>query len=191
MLRTITPAGAAPVSLDEAKRHLRVDFGDDDALIASLIDAATLRAQALTQRRFVTQTVEWVRTGWEGGRLRLPVAPVMKDGVDSIAYADLMTGATATLDPSRYVVRTRGPSVEIIPALGAVWPLVLEAASEPVLVRFTVGAAPADVPANVKAAIQMILAHLYENRQAVVSDGRAAPVELPQGAEALLMSELW
>ena len=37
----ITPPAAAPVSLDEAKRHLRVDFIDDDEVIQALINVAT------------------------------------------------------------------------------------------------------------------------------------------------------
>jgi uncharacterized phiE125 gp8 family phage protein len=191
MLRTVTPATADPISLDEAKRHLRIDFADDDDLITALISAATLQAQGLTQRRFVTQTVEWVLDGWRP-TIHLPIAPVKKDGVVSITYIDWTTQAPVVLDPSLYVVQTRGHSVGIIPKFATIWPIVFPYSPEPVVIQFNVGAAPAAVPGNVKAAIKLIVGHLYENRQAVIIDAaRVTAVELPQGVEALLMDELW
>ena len=191
MLRTVTKADADPVSLEEAKRHLRVDFDDDDVLIGDLVKAATLQAQSLCQRRFVTQTVEWVLDGWRP-RLCPPIAPVTKDGVKSITYVDWTTQQPAVLDPSLYVVRTARESVEIYPAFGTIWPLVFPFSPEPVVVKFEVGTAQADVPSNVKAAIKLIVGHLYDNRQSVVVDSsRVQAIELPQGVQSLLLSEDW
>ena len=42
------------MSLWEAKLHLRVDFDEDDMLIASLITAARQAAETLTGRQFTT-----------------------------------------------------------------------------------------------------------------------------------------
>lgn len=191
MLRTVTAASADPVSLAEAKSHLRIDFTDDDDLIRALVSAATLQAQALTQRRFVTQEVEWVLDCWRPC-IHLPIAPVAKDGVVSITYIDWTTQQPVVLDPSLYVPQTRGPSVGIIPKFATIWPIVFPYSPEPVVIRFRVGEAVSDVPANVKAAIKLITAHLYENRQSVVVDAsRVQAIELPQGVEALLASELW
>lgn len=191
MLRTVTKADADPVSLDEAKRHLRVDFTDDDELITAFVSAATLQAQGLTQRRFVTQTVEWVLDCWRP-RICLPVAPVVAAGVKSIRYVDWTTQTQQTLDPAEYVVQTERDSVAIIPKFATIWPIVFPYSPEPVVVQFEVGVVPAEVPANIKAAIKLIVAHLYENRQSVVVDAsRVQAIELPQGVEALLASELW
>lgn len=192
MLRTITAAAALPVSLDEARLHLRRDDLDDDTIIQTLLAAATVHAQNLVQRRFVTQVVEFVTDRWCGGRIDLPIAPVdAKTGIVSIKYFDL-SDAEQLLDPSLYVAQARGPSVRIIPRFGTVWPLVNPFAAEPIVIRFTVGDAPADVEPNVKAAILLILGHLYENRANVVMGAQGLQaIELPQGAEPLLMAEVW
>lgn len=56
----VTPPTVSPVSLDEAKRHLRVDWIDDDATIQSLIDVATAAfdgPDATLGRSLVKQTL--------------------------------------------------------------------------------------------------------------------------------------
>jgi len=54
-LELISPPAVEPVTLDEAKAHLKVDTTDDDALIATLISAARAKAEWHTGRAFVTQ----------------------------------------------------------------------------------------------------------------------------------------
>ncbi len=187
MLRTVQAAGEL-ITLAEAKAHLNVDFAEDDDLITSLIGAATIAAQTFVQRRFVEQTVEWVQHHWHCGDIRLPIAPVAKDGVVFVKYTDFV-GAEQTLPASQYVVQTCGHSVRIIPALGAIWPLLLSASSEPVVIRFKVGEAVDKVGSNIKAAVNLTLGHLYRNRETVVLDGN--PIELPQSAQMLLLGEVW
>ena len=192
MLRVVTAADADPISLEEAKAHLRRDDGDDDTIIKLLIPAVTRAAQSRVQRLFVTQTVEFVLTNWCGGCIELPIAPVVPTGVKSIKYANYFDNTTQTLDPALYVAQTSGHSVRIIQAYGVIWPLVSPFSPEPIVIRFDVGQAPADINANIKAAILLILGHLYENRANVVVDAsRVQAIELPQGAESLLLDEIW
>jgi hypothetical protein len=68
-LQLITPAAEEPVSLAEAKRHLRVESADDDALIASLISAARQAAETLTGRQFVTARWKLVLDSFPGPSL--------------------------------------------------------------------------------------------------------------------------
>jgi hypothetical protein len=51
---TLAPS-AEPVTLLEAKAHLRVDVTDDDLLITNLISAARVHAENVCRRAFVTQ----------------------------------------------------------------------------------------------------------------------------------------
>ncbi|MDR1943975.1 MAG: head-tail connector protein [Synergistaceae bacterium] len=45
-----------PISLSEAKKHLRVEFGDDDELIQGLIAAAREYAEGFMNRSLVAKT---------------------------------------------------------------------------------------------------------------------------------------
>lgn len=205
MLRTVTPAASDPVLLADAKAQLRVTDTSQDALVTALIAAATLTAQSATQRRFMAQVVEWVLPCWRD-RIELPIAPVIATGVVSIKYVDWITQAQQTLDPSLYVVQTRGASVAIIPKFGTIWPLVFPFAPEPIVIQFNVGDPIGDVPANVKQAILLTVRHLYSlgeqnifvKRDVVTGVGeRYVQVDpgavslLPDAAAALLLSEQW
>ena len=55
--QTITPPDEEPVSLLEARQHLRLDDGDttQDSAIAMMITAARLQAEYITRRALITQ----------------------------------------------------------------------------------------------------------------------------------------
>ena len=74
---TFPPAGE-PLTLAEAKLHLRVDLNDDDALIAALISAAREQVEFLTGQRLITQTWALELAADERGALEglLPIQSV-------------------------------------------------------------------------------------------------------------------
>lgn len=53
--QTVAPA-EEPVTLAEAKAHLRVSGTDEDAYIDALVKAARGRAESLTRRQLITAT---------------------------------------------------------------------------------------------------------------------------------------
>lgn len=161
MLRIVTPPASEPVTLAEAKAQLRITDTSTDTVITGLIPAATRFCQSLVQRVFVAQTLEWVLPCWRPV-IEIPVAPVKAADITSINYIDWNSLSPVVLNPSTYVVQTRGDSVRIIPKFGTTWPLVFYSAAEPIVIRFDAGYDdPADLPANVKVAILLQLRHLY------------------------------
>lgn len=122
--RLITPAAAEPISLAEAKLHLRVeeDFEDDDTLISSLITAARKYTEDISSSIFLPQT--WRLTldafpcrNYEEITLRKrPVSEVV-----SIKYID-QEGVQQTLDPALYQVDNSGFLARIRPAYNQFWP---------------------------------------------------------------------
>ena len=90
------------------------------------------------------------------------------------------------MDGSDYFVDTKSEPGRISLAYGEVWPSTTLRPANGVCIVFTAGygSAASSVPQNIKAAILLLLGHLYENREAVIV-GQTA-VAMPMGVEALL-----
>lgn len=165
-LKLITPASAPPVTLAEAKLHLRVDVADDDALISALLMAATEQAEHQTGRAVMAQTWELTLDAFPDA-LELTRIPVQS--VASVIYAD-STGADQTLTGSAYALDNaddNGPAF-VVPAYGTTWPATRDQINA-VRVRYVAGyASAADVPESFKSWIKLMVGAMYENRESEV-----------------------
>lgn len=179
-IRVITPATTYPVTLAEAKLHLRVDGTEEDALINALIAAATEQAENYTWRTLMTTVFEYVDDDFDC-EIKLDTYPIAS--IDSVKYYDL-TNTLTTISNTTYEADLVGSPAEIRMKYGYYWPnhyLRYDA----VIVRFTAGYASADlVPAAIKQAILMIVGHLYANREDVVTGTQVNTV--PQSSQYLL-----
>lgn len=164
-VRTVAPA-SAPVSLAEAKKHLRVDATDEDTLIQAFIDAATGHLDGWTGvlgRALVTQTWSQMFDRFDAP-LRLPMPAA---SVTSVTYVN-PDGDAETVDDADYVLRadTLGSFVET--AHGVDWPVTRDQTGA-VAVKFTCGEPGSSVPAPIRAAILLMVGDLYASREAVVT----------------------
>lgn len=160
-----TDATVEPVSLQEAKLHLRVityptDVAahPEDALIGALITTARTECENRIQRSLIETT--WTLTLDTFPRcdfVRLQRGPIISLG--SIKYIDT-DGAQQTLDPATY--RLSGHLVEPVDS----WPAT-EARLGAVEIVYTAGygTTAADVPAPIKSWILLALGDLYANRE--------------------------
>lgn len=57
----LTPPTAEPVSVDDVKRWLRIDFSDDDELISELISDARRYCENLMRRSLAVQTIQLIQ----------------------------------------------------------------------------------------------------------------------------------
>lgn len=196
-----------PVALAEAKLHLRIDadFLRDDPLLVGLLPAARVMAETMAHESFLAATYDWffdgfpeaangyfnrlIRQAGPGPQwlpngaaiLRVPKPPLVS--VASIKYYD-PAGVQQTVDPASYFVSS-GMGSRVQPLIGQVWP-VLRPQIDGCVVRHTSGLADASqVRGNVKAAIKLILGHLYEDREATVSASIGSKT-LALGVESLL-----
>lgn len=194
----VTPPTVPLVSLDDAKRHLRVDDDDNDDFIVGLVETARSWIDApdgWLGRALMKQTLEWrIDSFWHRRRdqhalgnddIAIPFPPTIE--IASIKYDD-GDGVEQTLDPSLYRLVGGGSArSRLVPAYGKSWPAT-RGQEEAVRIQFDAGYGEEtdDVPAAIRHAIMLLIGHLYENRETEVVGARAAAVELPTGASALL-----
>jgi len=178
-----------PISLDEAKAHLRVDSSDEDDLITSLIQAAREYAEEFLGRALITQTWDWYLDDFPSSDsvpLYVPKPPLQS--VMSIQYVD-SNGDTQTWDSSEYDVDVKSDPGRIAPAYGESYPDPRDQLNA-VTIRFTAGYgdSASDVPQRIRQALLLILGHWYENRAEVVIGGGSV-VQVPLAAQALLWQD--
>ena len=99
-----------PVSLAEAKAHLRVTSTSEDLLIASLITAARVHLEVMLSCAFITQSWSWFLDDWpkryrldgaETLRFTLPMAEPQSRLEQVNALLDLLAPAPVAQTPER------------------------------------------------------------------------------------------
>ena len=201
-VQVTTPPSSEPISLAEAKAHLRVDTADEDPLIQNLIAAAREACEEWCGRSFVTQTLTLTldrfpspsltapgpETAWSGsfrndGTIELPRPPAIS--LTSITYIDT-NGASQTLSSSGYKLDLASQPARLAPAFGTSWPATRDEIASVVIVYSAGYGAASAVPARAKAAILLLLGTLYENREDAVVGSIVS--RLPLGVMDLLGS---
>jgi len=180
MSMTMTAAPAAePVTLDEAKAHLRVDGDGENAFISSLIVTSRLQIEAALGLALVTQSWRLTLDDWPADfTIELPMRPVQT--VDSIEVCT--SGDTdLALAPSMYVLDGNAAPARIV--FEAPLPAPCRAAAG-ITIDFTAGfGGPSSVPQNIKHALLLLVAHWFENREPQEHEKSAA---VPAAISALL-----
>lgn len=162
--RVTTQPASEPVSLVEAKLHLKVDYSTDDDLITALIIAAREQAENYTLRKLLPQTITEKFNGLTSP-LELSCTPLR--AITSFTYLD-ENGDSQALSTGLCVLEDYRDLPAISLKNSQVWPTTL-AQNDAVTVVYTVGYDDADaVPATIKAAMLLMIGHWYENRQDTV-----------------------
>lgn len=168
-----------PLTLAEAKAFLRVEHDEDDALITTLIAAARAAIEARTGRALMSQSWRMVLDSWPAeGRIAVTPAPLRAIAAVRV-YGD--DGLAQELDAGSFVSNTAAaPGVIGFIPWNVVAPGRAVAGIE-IDVTCGYGDAAADVPAPLRQAVRLLLAHFYEYRGPL-----AAPEAGPASLAALL-----
>jgi hypothetical protein len=173
----ITQPLELPLTLDEVKNYIKVDFAEDDELINRLIKAVTMSAQLYTGLSFITQklAVYFTNTGCE----ELPYGP--HQSIDEVARLNYDgTEVILTTDEYKYsgllyYSLNCGCASEYFYPVGSLYCGRSFKLSSPwgavnkMRVTFTAGFGDAtQVPDGIKLAILKEVAELYENRENTV-----------------------
>jgi uncharacterized phiE125 gp8 family phage protein len=195
-LKPITEPTAEPISIEDARLHLRLDTDGnsppahpDDVLIGWLIQAGRELAEQYTGRTIAHRTMEQALDQFPcSGEIQIETAPVRS--ITSVTYRDSNGDAQVLTDADYVLDDYKVDQVWLLPAEDTSWP-VTRSVINAVKIRFEAGydlpeeVVPAQaLPASIKAAILLMLGHYYENREDVVV-GKTV-VELPMGSKHLL-----
>jgi hypothetical protein len=185
-----------PVSVAQTKRHARIEYSADDALVARKIVAARKDVETRLNQQLMTMTIGYFADNWpwlggyynrvmrqqaimgpmpywlpasNSGILNLYAAPLQT--VNIVQYKDF-NGVYQTIDPSLYIFDqvTIGSAIvgtsRIQPAYAHTWPIP-QPTIDSVHIQFTVGYGSdwSAIPENIKEAILVLAADLYQNRE--------------------------
>ena len=191
-------SGSAPtdyaVTLAEVKSQLSIAHSDEDTFLSSLIMTACAYAERITNRSLISRSWELL-TDFPCGdgpdaAITLPISPVIS--VASVTYYDA-DGNSTVLAGSSYISQT-GDRAALYPSGNVSWPTTSADRLHPVSVVFVAGYdgtadSPVDltnIPEPIRQAILLHIAHLYENREAVMFGRSIEAIALPFGYDALI-----
>lgn len=181
LTQSVAPA-IEPVTLGEAKSFLRVDGTHDDAVITSLITTSRLHIETALDLALISQT--WVMTAPAplDGELAVPLWPI---GSLTVARWRLSDGSAREIELASLELASAERPAHVS---GFAVPLEADARVE---IEFQAGfGASADaVPAPIRHALQMLIAHWYENREPVMVGTSAT--KIPQAVSNLLAPYRW
>jgi uncharacterized phiE125 gp8 family phage protein len=206
----VTPPVAEPITLDQAKLQLRVDFPEDDLLITGLIIAARQYCEKITNRAFFNQT--WLRAldffplygriegsrspserdtwpygTWYWDRVTIDLPHARTVSVTSITFID-SDGNPQTLPTSSYNVDVTSVPARITPAQGMFWPILNDYIPGSVKITYVAGsygdgADVNNVPQTIISAMLLLVDHWYNHRGA---SSELNLKNIPLGVDALL-----
>ena len=187
-LKIDTAWTTSAVATSDQKSFMRVDFSDDDTLIAELIKASQNVIETYINRAITTQTLslfldrlpfysdlklqEGIFTApdleYNSNFIVLPKPPVTS--VTHVKYYD-NDNTASTFATTNYYVDTISDQARVVLKTGSSWPTVSQTRNANAYeIKYVAGYGGAsDVPEPIVQAIKLLTTHLYENREAVTS----------------------
>lgn len=171
-----------PISLDEAKKHLKLEgvLDDEDDQIQRMIVAARRLAEGKTNRTITQREIVMQFDGW-GCKMRLAKPPFIE--MRGVSYIDA-DGITQDMDSEAYYVLDGREPAELAFSGGAPLPSLAYRRGV-ITVRYLAGYPEGEVPEDIKAWMLMQIGSLYAHRESVIAGVSVAP--LPEMYEGMFL----
>lgn len=173
------------MTLEEAKRHLRleIDETDEDDDILDLIADAREYAEGRQRKKLAVRNFTITSAAERSFILPPPCREVV-----SVVVID-KDGQATTLDKEDYHLYSDDFKAILVLSNSYKYPSLNSDNSYPVQIEFTAGMFPVEVPRKTKRAIKLLIGHWYETREATTEKKREKP---PFAVDALLdMDRTW
>lgn len=178
---TVEPA-AEPMTRGEAKAHIRLEVTDDDAKVDRLIRSVRQAGERETGRSWIQQTLRLRMDAFPAGdSIALPRPPAI--AAVSVTYVDA-DDVTQTVPTSVYELVQDKYRPRLVLKPDQVWPSDVRTGKRfGVVVTWTAGygATAASVPGPYIDGMELLLGHLYENREGTIIGTSA--IDLPRGVD--------
>lgn len=195
-LTLVTAPAVLPLTLQEAKDHLRVAHSDEDDLITAYLEAAVSHfdgRDGILNRCLIEQTWElrldafpyheyasYDPVSWQA-EIEIPLPPLVS--VDTVKYIN-NSGVLTTVNSSVYQVVNGGfGRARLVEAYEQNWPTDVRNEPDAVRIQFTAGyagpdnssppVAEAGIPPAILAAIRLYLGDLYNSREGMLGQREA------------------
>jgi len=198
ILKLYTAPVIEPISIDELRLHLRldaetVDDHEEDSLLTDLITTARVHVENITRRALLSQTWEYCLNDFPDGKsIKLPLGNLQS--VTSVKYKNTAGTETTMAVTTEYLTETNGEQCgRVVLPYNVSWPSTTLYPSNPITIRYIAGwTTAALVPGNIRAAVKMICADMYSNREAQVFGQSGQEYAENKTVERLLASaRLW
>ncbi|WP_411035100.1 head-tail connector protein [Shinella sp. BYT-45] len=176
----LLPPAAEPITLAEAKAHLRLDTNDEDGLLTALIRTARQYLEAETGLCLIVRPLRLYLDRWPGERV-IQIARGPVQAIETVTVYDAL-GEPVAVDAAGHVLDGAArPARLLLPRRPAA-----ERAVNGIEIDFTAGfgESGADVPDTLKRALLLHVAAMYELRGVLAPD--AQPGAVPPGYDRLV-----
>lgn len=195
----VTAPAVTPVSLDEAKAHLRVDDDTEDTLIAAMIAGAAGSAELYLGRSLITQTLRLTLDRWPVNEVRPGVGfdgpwingprliELARPPVQSIASVTVYDDddQASVVDPSIYrLANGSNDRARLVLRKGQTWPTGTRI-TDAIEIDYVAGYGDAgtDVPEPIRQGLLALIGFWFEHRDGAGWTADTSP--LPVGAVTL------
>lgn len=174
--RTIAPT-VPLLTIAEARAQCRIDQSDEDAIMATYIQAATDVAEGYLHRGLLTQTWTLGLEDWFDECYLPSAAPLQS--ITSVKYR-ATSGTLTTLASTYYITDTIAQPGSLMRAPDVTWPALQADRENRIEVTYVVGWTRAvDVPAAIRLGALLLVEQFYANR------GGDPKFDLPPAVQAL------
>lgn len=202
-LAKIVQPSVEPVTLAQAKMHLRVEQEDEDEHIQGLIQAARTYCELRLDRCLIDTRLEMKLDTFPAGiELALPLppfSPTPSRQAIEITFKNVQLQEISIVEaepvlapaPGTFIVNRAATPVMLTPNVNGYWPVTGPIRSA-VTIRWWAGYGDTGlaVPKGIRHAMLMLVAHWYGNREAVSVTGSSVPT-VPIGVDELLSTFSW
>lgn len=188
-VKITTAPSIEPITKEEAKLQAHIDQSTEDSLVDYWIQTARTWAEQISRRAFITRTYTAYSDCWPWSCFELPYPPLI--AVSSIKYYDDAGNPAVTISSSDYIVDAHSEPGRVALKTSASWPGVnlREINGFEVIYTAGYGTLASAVPAQYKAAMFLIVAHLFQHREGVVVEQGVSLAQLPMGVYDLLLTD--